>query len=170
MTNKAGRSKRNKRVLVSAVVIFLVAISILAYIGALNQTVKPTPTVQLAESSKYFAISDLAGTCTASGSNKSAPVSVLVNFFAFNFTPVGGDANDVRIFTEGMSDPLEHDWEGLLIRNGTSTYSGDFQLKFQIPCYRQSDGTYTLTVTILAREAEGDVTLNFTLGENLFAI
>lgn len=172
MTNKAGRSKRNKRILVSAVVIFLVAISILAYIGALNQLVKPSPTPQLAESSKYFGISDLAGTSTSSFnvSAQPPPKSVLVNDFAFNFTPVGGDAHDVVIFAEGLTDALQHDWEGLLIRNGTSTYSGEFQPKFAIPCSRQSDGTYTLKVRIQAREADGDVTLNFTLGENLFTI
>ena len=171
MTNKAGRSRRNKRILVSVVVIFLVAISILAYIGALNQIVKPNPTPQLAESSKYFAISDLAGTSTTNfniSGTQPPPKSVLVNDFAFNFTPVGGDAHDVIIFAEGLTDALQHDWEGLLIHNGTSTYSGEFQPKFAIPCSRQSDGTYTLKVRIQAREADGDVTLNFTLGESLF--
>jgi hypothetical protein len=167
-TRRDYRSKRNRRILISAVAIFLVLISVLAYAASLRPQVNQNQ--QTEASSKYFAISDLAGTYTTSGgtphnSTNPGPM-VLINYFGFNFTPVGGDANDVRIFVEGFDNP--HSWEGERIPNGTSTYSGDIRPSFALPSQRQSDGTYTLKIRIAAREADGNVILNFTALVNLF--
>jgi heme/copper-type cytochrome/quinol oxidase subunit 2 len=167
MLNKAKRSKRNRRIIVvvSAVAIFLLLIAAIVYVLQHQQA------TQQHDSSTYFTISDLAGLCRATTSNTTAQnlgVTVMITQFAFNFTPVGGDATNVRIFASGNLDPLENNWEGETIRNGTSTFSGEMLPAYTIPSYRQSDGTYTLTIRIAAEEADGSVRLNFTAGENLF--
>jgi heme/copper-type cytochrome/quinol oxidase subunit 2 len=169
MLNKAKKSKRNRRIIVlvvSAVAIFLLLIAAIVYVLQHQQ-----PTQQKPDSSTYFTISDLAALCRATTSNTTAQnlgASVRITQFAFNFTPVGGDATNVRIFASGNLDPLENNWEGETIPNGTSTFSGEMQPPYTIPSNRQSDGTYTLTIRIAAEEADGSVTLNFTAGENLF--
>lgn len=174
MSNKAtknARTRRNRRILIAAVAIFLVLISILAYIGSLHQTGSPTHVQPVADSSVYFAISDLAGTyqvSTGQTVNDSNPPSVVhISMFAFNFTPVGGDATNVRIFfPTGMQSP--YTWEGKVIPRGTSTYTEEIQPPYAMTSARQKDGTYALKLRIVAEEADGYVTLNFTAGENLF--
>ena len=95
---------------------------------------------------------------------------MLINDFAFNFTPIKGPAGDVRIFASGEFDTSNADWEGTVIPQGTSTYSGELMPASYIPSYRQSDGTYTMQVRIAAGEADGYITLNFTAGTNLFSL
>jgi len=172
---RTDKSRRNRRILISAIAIFLVLISILAYVSSLHQPVEQNggPTAKQA-SSKYFVISDLAGTYVPPSSNPNATEdnpgsAVRINFFSFNFTPVRGDANDVRIFVEGMDDPTQHRWEGTRILNGTSTYSGEIQPTFSLLSQRQGNGNYTLTIRIAAKEADGDVVLSFAAGKNLFS-
>jgi hypothetical protein len=166
MSDKArrqGTSKRNRRRIISAVAIFIVLISVLAIIGSLNQKPPVHNSDGLKDSSTYFTISDLAGLYERRGNiSDQSPPMVLIKQFAFNFTPVGGDANDVRIFVPGFADPLKTDWEGILIPNGTSIHTGDIQPAYAIPSYRESDGTYTLTIRIAAKEADGNLMLNFT--------
>lgn len=100
--------------------------------------------------------------------NDSNPPSVVhISMFAFNFTPVGGDATNVRIFfPTGMQSP--YTWEGKVIPRGTSTYTEEIQPPYAMTSARQKDGTYALKLRIVAEEADGYVTLNFTAGENLF--
>jgi hypothetical protein len=166
MLNKAKRSKRNRRILVSIVsviAILIVLIAAIVYVSSQHQ--------QKPDSNAYFAISDLAGICRVTTSNATAQnfgAAVLITQFAFNFTPVGGDATNVRIFAKGLLNPLENNWEGQTIPNGTSTFSGEMLPPYPIPSTRQSDGTYTLTIRIAAEEADGNITLHFTAGENLY--
>ncbi|MGD0160477.1 MAG: hypothetical protein ABSB89_09295 [Candidatus Bathyarchaeia archaeon] len=164
MTDKSSRrkaSKKNKWLLVSAIVIFLVLISALAAYSYINQMDKK-PVIY--PSSTYFAISDLAGTFQTTGiaynGTGTPPASVLVNELAFNFTPVGGDADNVRIFMPGMTDP-EQTWWITPIKNGTSTYSGEIQLGSPVEVQREADGTYNFPIRIAADEANGTVILNF---------
>lgn len=170
MSNKPKKnvaSKRNKRILVSAVAIFLVLISILAYISSTHQAQPPVK--QKVDSSTYFAISDLAGLFETRNQNQTTPgASALINQLGFSFTPIGGNATDVIIFMAGNSDPLNTDWEGITITNGTATPTGELTLPHSIPCARNSDGTYPLKVRIQCQEANGWVTLNFT-ADDLFA-
>jgi hypothetical protein len=173
MLNKAKKSKRNRRILIyaaSAVAIF-VLIAALAYVSSQHQQ-----TQQKQDSSTYFTISDLAGLCRATASNatdQNPGASVLITQFDFTFTPVGGDATNVRIFVPQV-DPTTTSFEGKTILNGTSTDAsansgqGAIMPSYPLASYRQSDGTYTLKIRIAAEEADGSVTLNFTADENLF--
>jgi hypothetical protein len=167
MSSKARRSdksKRNRRILISAIAIFIILTSVLAYISSLRpQPVKPVQPIE--DSSVYFMISDLAGTYTTNWSNatdQNPGPMILIKLFGFTFTPVNGSATDVRMFMGGMEDPTQHNWEGTTIPNGTATPTGDIQPQFALPSYRQSDGTYTIVIRIVAREADGNVTLRFT--------
>jgi hypothetical protein len=166
------KSKRNRRIMVSAAAIFLLLISIVAYISWLHRA--PASKVPLQESSDYFSISNLGAICYTVGSNPAynstyyGPM-VLIYDVAFNFTPVNGPAGDVRIFMSGNFNTEQADWEGTVIPQGTSTYSGELMPSAYIPSYRQSDGNYTMQVRIAADQADGEITLNFTAGINLVA-
>ena len=116
------------------------------------------------DSSTYFAISDLAGTYltigTAYNGSGSPPVSVLFNNLAFNWTPVGGDASNVRIFILGITYP-EQTWWPNLTKNGTSTYTGTIELGSPVLIEKQDNGTYTFPILVDADQANGTITLNF---------
>jgi hypothetical protein len=108
-------------------------------------------------------ISDVAGIYrTPAGGN----VTILITDFAFNFTPTGGDAHNLVIFTAGMSDPTEHAFQN--VPNGTSTFSGEIVPQFGIQS-RLTGGQYPMNITINCDEAVGDITLIFIPGENLHA-
>jgi hypothetical protein len=156
MTKKAVRrvrSRRRKWPYVSVIVIAAVLIAVLAYIDS-----QPKPPK---DSSRYFIISDLAGVYRPlAGGN----TTILITDFAFNFTPVGGDAHNLVIFTTGMSDPTEHAFQ--YVPNGTSTFSGEILPQFGIQS-RLTVGQYPINITINCDEAVGDVTLIFIPGKNL---
>jgi len=93
---------------------------------------------------------------------------VLIYDVAFYFTPVGGPARDVRIFAAGDYDPEgAADWEGIVIPNGTTTFSTEIVPPYPIPSTLQSNGTYTMQIRIAAAQADGYITLNFKAGVNL---
>lgn len=160
-TSRRTRSKKNKWLLISAIVIFLVLISALAAYSYINQIDKK-PVIH--DSSTYFAISDLAGTFQTTGTiyngTGTPPTSVLINELAFNWTPVGGDANDVRIFMSGDTNPTQTWWANLT-KVGTSVYSGEIPLGSPVRIQRQADDTYDFPIRIAADEANGTVILHF---------
>jgi hypothetical protein len=176
MSNKAKRARKNKRVLVFAAAVFLVLIAALAYIGSTNQP-SSTQKPEIQAASTYFVISDAAGVYTTTSDNATPEdpgPGIRITQFAFTFTPVGGDAKDVRILVAGLADPTgAGNFEGENILNGTSTFSGEINPEFGIPSTRQSDGTYPLKIAMLANDAhgnelvEGDITLNFTASNNI---
>lgn len=116
------------------------------------------------DSSTYFAISDLVGTYLTNGTayngSGSPPVSVLINSLAFNWTPVGGDASNVRVFMQGLTYP-EQTWWPNLTKNGTSTYTGTINLGSPVLIQRQADETYNFPITMKADQANGTITLHF---------
>lgn len=155
MSNKARshvRSRRNRRILISAIAIFLVLISVLAYIGSLHQQAIPKK-----DSSKYFVFSDFGAIGRPRGNN-----SIFINQFWFNFTPVGGDAHYVVIFTEGNTDPTQHAFDE--IPNGTSTYSGEINSNYGIVSSK-TEGGYAVKIRIRCTEADGWTTV--VIPENL---
>jgi hypothetical protein len=170
MSKKARRNKKSRRnrwILASVVVIFIVLVSVLAYIRSPHENSRPP----LKDSSTYFAISDLWGLYRAGASNATSQnpgAAILIYQFEFTFTPVGGNATNVRIFGSGFLDPLNNNWEGTTIANGTSTDSGTMTPQWPLRSIRQSDGTYTLTIRIAAEEADGNIILHFTPEDNLF--
>jgi hypothetical protein len=170
--NARAKSRRNRRILIAAVAIFLVLISILAYISSLHQPAKSNGNpVAVRPSSTYFRISDVAGTYRSTSTNvtnDNPPTGVRINLFSFTFTPVKGDATNVRIFVAGMDDPQQHSYEGTTIPNGTATNVGDITPPYSLLAQRQSDGNYTLSVRITAKEADGNVVLRFQLGKTLY--
>lgn len=178
MANKPKRSdqpRRNRRILISAVAIFLVIISVLTYSSILHQPAgTQTPPQGKRASSEYFVISDVAGTYKRYGNQNSTDPnpgpSVRITTLGFQFTPIGGPATDVAIFMAGMEDPTNHYWAGITIPNGTSIYSGDIQPTYSLLSQRQDDGTYRLTIRINCLEADGNVVLIFTAGKNLYGV
>jgi hypothetical protein len=175
MSNKGKRqsiSRKNRRILVVAVAVFLVLISVLAYMSTLhyfgngNNDNTATP-----DANKYFAISNLGGIYEVHTTSNMTPGSmVLLKQLAFSFTPVGGDAPDVRITLQGIADPAKTDWEGQTFVNGTSVNTGDILLRNSIPLYKDPDtGTYPLDVTFHwkfhSKDVAGNVELNFTAAE-----
>jgi len=177
MANKPKRSdeaRKKRRILVSAVAIFLVTITVLAYASSLHQPANTAPPSAKHASSSYFIISDVAGTYSYHGTKNSTDPnpgpSVRITTFGFQFTPIGGPATDVAIMLEGMDDPTNHYWAGITIPNGTSTYSGDIQPQYGLTTLRQDDGTYQLRVRMNSLQAEGYVVLTFIAGQNLFGI
>jgi hypothetical protein len=170
MSTKAHKkSRRNRRIMVLAAAIFLLLTSLIAYISWLHRP--PASKAPLQASSDYFSISDLGALCYTVGTTPFNETyfggRVLIYDVAFNFTPVMGPAGDVRIFMSGDFDTAKADWEGTVIPNGTSTYSGDLMPSSPIPSDRQTDGQYTMQVRIAADQADGYITLNFTAGVNL---
>jgi hypothetical protein len=173
-SKKNGDPRRKQRILISAVAIFLVIISVLAYASSLHQTANPPPQPGKRASSEYFLISSVAGTYKSYfGKNSSDPnpgPSVRITTFGFQFTPIGGPATDVALFVPGMTDTTKYWWAGITIPNGTKTYSGDIQPPNSLLALRQDDGTYQLTIRINSLQADGDVVLTFTAGKNLYGI
>jgi hypothetical protein len=167
-TKAQKKSKRNRQIIVCAAAIVLLLTSLLAYISWLHHPASKAP---LQASSDYFGISDLGALCYTVGTTPYNETyfgsMVLIYDLAFNFTPIMGPAGDVRIFMSGDFDTAKADWEGTVIPNGTSTYSGDLMPNSPIPSFRQTGGQYTMPVRIAADQADGDITLNFTAGVNL---
>ena len=147
-TRRYYRAKRNRRILVSAVAIFIVVISVLAYVNSLHRQ----PVAQK-DSSKYFTFSEFG----AEGS-QMGPTNLTIRILNlwFNFTPVGGDAHFVVIFTEGMTDSTQHTWDD--IPNGTSTYSGEIMSGKGMVVVK-ADGGYAVKVRIRCTEADGWTTI-----------
>lgn len=171
MSNAAkrhGTPRKNRRILVSAVAVFLVLISVLAYVSSLHQPSTNNNTVTKAPSSTYFAISNLGGIYEVRSFAEAVTPGPTIKLkeFIFNFTPVGGDAHDVIIFTQGGNfDPTAGgtDWEGKTFKNGTSIYTGEVQLPDAVGVpYDKATGTWIWKVRIESREADGWVQLNFT--------
>jgi len=172
---KTHNSKRNRRILIAAVAIFLVAMSILAYIGSLHQTAQP---IQIKDANTYFAFSDIGGQYEVD--NRSwvmgdpIPSLVFLTTFDFTFTPIEGEVSNVRIFMQGDADPTNTWWTNT-IRNGTSTDAGHgsgIMLPYAIPVMRVSSGphvgTYPFNVTILSNQADGNITFYLTSNELFF--
>lgn len=159
-TNKAKNSKRNRRILIAAFAMFLVLAAFLAYISYENQPHKQS--VPLQPSSTYFAISGQAAEYDSIGSaNASNARSVLVTTVGFYCTPIGGPADDLRMFFPGFTDPTSTSWNNTIPQNAT-VFSGEVMPPDPIPIYKQSDGNFTLTITMLCNEANGTVVLQFT--------
>jgi hypothetical protein len=160
---------RKKWVLISISVIALVALSLDSYYYYSNY--KPPPPPPLKESSKYFAISGLGGfysTQHAIGINLTKTgAMLLIAQFDFIFTPIGGPASNLRIVINQV-DPVDTDWEGITIPNGTATDAaaqtgeGAITPSAALPVYRQSDGTFPLMIKMICDQATGNVILNFT--------
>jgi cell division protein FtsB len=116
-------------------------------------------------SSTYFAITNLTGTYLTAenvyNGSGSPPASVLLNSLAFDWTPVRGDASDVRIFIAGMTNP-EQIWWVNPIKNGTSTYAGPINLESPVIIQKNStDGTYDFPILMEADQANGTIILQF---------
>jgi hypothetical protein len=167
-----------KWVLISIAVIVLIALSLDSYYYYSNY--KPLPPPPLKESSGYFAISALGGlysTQHAIGINiTKTGAMLLVAQFDFTFTPIGGPASNLRILINQV-DPINTDWEGITIPNGTATDAaahtneGTITPNAALPVYRQTDGTFPLTIKMICDQATGNVILNFTAtgpNQNLF--
>lgn len=117
---------------------------------------KSAPIQVRQESSKYFAFSLFGGgvvrdSTAFGGSNTTIKIIELV----FTFTPVGGDASEVTIFSEGSIAPTDYFW--LNIPNGTSTIV-DIQYEHGITSRKQANG-YPVTFRLFSHEANGDITL-----------
>jgi len=115
-------------------------------------------------SSTYFAITNLTGTYltaeNAYNGSGSPPAWVLLNGLTFNWTPVGGDASNTRIFIAGMTDPGQTWWINT-IKNGTTTSTGMINLQSPVLIQKQADGTYQFPITMMADQANGTIILNF---------
>ena len=147
-TRRYFKTKRNKRILISAVAIFVVLIAVLAYVNILYRQ----PVAQK-ESSKYFTFSEFGAQAEQMGPTNA---SIRIRIMWFNFTPVGGDAHFVVIFTEGMTDATQYTWDE--ISNGTSTYSGEIQSGPGIVVHKAGDG-YAVKVRVRCTEADGWTTI-----------
>jgi len=115
---------------------------------------KSAPIQVKQESSKYFAFSEFGAIRDAAsfgGSNTTIKIIELV----FTFTPVGGDASEVTVFSEGSIEPTDYFWEN--IPNGTLTYV-DIQYAHGITSRKQANG-YPVTFRLFSHEADGDITL-----------
>jgi hypothetical protein len=140
---KTRRKSDKKRWLILASIIALAAIIVFAY---LNQT-----TTGIKQSSNYFSIIDPAAVGRSStGTNETVLMSVL----GFNFTPIGGDAHNVVLFLKGMTPAIDYTFE--LIKNGTSTFSGEMQIPYAIPVRKYQDG-YHVDIRIRCDEADGNM-------------
>jgi len=148
MEKKPKRSPRGHRkrwTLISVSAITLIAV--LITVSYLN-----TRQAQIQESNKYFAFSEFGAVRDATafgGSNTTIKIIELV----FNFTPVGGDANEVTIFSEGGVAPTDYFW--LHIPNGTSTFV-DIQYEHGITSRKQANG-YPVTFRLFSHEPDGDI-------------
>jgi len=110
--------------------------------------------------STYFAISGQGAFYNPSGSNTSM---VLITQLGFYFTPIYGPADNLEMFIQGYYDPASVGWTH--VAKGNTTFSGDIFLPYAIPSFKQSDGTYTLNVTLECTEASGVIVLHFTQNE-----
>jgi hypothetical protein len=162
-TDKAKNAKRNRRILIAAFAIFLVLAAFLAYVSYENQPHKqPAP---LQPSSTYFAISGQGAEYNPIGSaNASNARSVLITTVGFYFTPIGGPADNLRMFLPGFTDPTTTSWNNTIPQNAT-VFSGEIMPPDPIPIIKQSDGNFTLTITMLCNEANGTVVIQFTPDE-----
>jgi len=145
MTNKAKRKRRNIKMFIAAAAIFVVLVSILAYVSSQHAASRE-------DSSQYFILSDPG----AMGTSKNNGNMLIIKQFWFNITAVGGDAHEVTIFTDGMTDPTAYTFDE--IKNGTSVYSGEISSSNGIPAYR-TQGGYPVKVRIFCTEANGWITL-----------
>jgi hypothetical protein len=139
---RTRRKSDKKRWLILPSIIALVAIIVFA----INQT-----TTGIKQSSNYFSIIDPAGLGRGTtGTNETVLMSVL----GFNFTPIGGDAHNVVLFLKGMTPAIDYTFE--LIKNGTSTFSGEMQIPYAIPVRKYQDG-YHVDIRIRCDEADGNM-------------
>jgi hypothetical protein len=136
----------------------------IAYVGSQHPTNQQPTQVQAA--STYFTISDQAALYRYNGGNTNSsnlPATVLITQVGFSFTPIGGPADNLELLTTGNYDPTNIGWAH--VAKGNTTPTGDVLLPYAIPSTRQSDGTYTLNVTLWCDEARGIIVLHFTTDE-----
>jgi len=135
--------KKTKTAIAIYLITFVTVIAIAVYF---NNTKQEKPKVKPEE---YFEFSDIA----AFARNSTTQKAILIEMLHFNLTPIGGDANHVVIFTEGMTNP--EDYYYLKIQNST-TETVDITFTSPIMSIKQDEG-YPIKIRIRSDEAEGYV-------------
>ncbi|MGB9778853.1 MAG: hypothetical protein ACPLW8_05560 [Candidatus Bathyarchaeales archaeon] len=139
------RSAKKSSLKTKVAIISLIAITAIIIIAAIHQQTQ-NEAKTLKDPNEYFQFLD----AQAQGSRVSQD-AIRIEYLQFNLTPVGGDAHNIVIFTEGMTSPQDYWYEE--IKNGTEK-TIQIQFASQIQVTKQPDGTYLLKVQIRSDETE----------------
>jgi hypothetical protein len=146
---KARPGKARKKYTLKRKIVITTAIAVMAtiiLISALNQRIKKELNTPKQDPNKYF----LFLNAEAQGQKLSGSTTALkIEYLQFNLMPVSGDAHDVVIFTEGMTNPKDYWYPE--IKNGT-TKSIAIQFAVPIRVIKQPDDTYLIEVEVYSRE------------------
>lgn len=147
-------SKRKKRKKVSFRFLTILAFIVIIAVGmALMILKQPSQTQRFKmDPNEYFVFLDVS----AFGYHpQNAPNIIRVKMMHFKMMPIGGDANNVVIFVEGIVNPANYYYPQ--IKNGTEqVVEIIFPNELQI---RRGEKGYPVKIRIRADEAEGYVTI-----------
>jgi|GEM_PF-3857395 len=144
---RKGKFTRKRKIAIAATITIMATIII---ISALNQQTKKETNPPKQDPNKYF----LFLNAEAQGQKIQGSATALkIEYLQFNLTPIGGDAHDVVIFAEGMTDPNNYWYQE--IKNGT-TQPIAIQFGNPIRVIKQPDGTYLIEIEIYSRETWRD--------------
>ena len=142
-----GKFTRKRKIAIAATITIMATIII---ISALNQQTKKETNPPKQDPNKYF----LFLNAEAQGQKlSSSTIALKIEYLQFNLKPIGGDAHDVVIFAEGMTNPNNYWYQE--IKNGT-TQPIAIQFGNPIVAKKQPDGTYLIEIEIYSRETWRD--------------
>jgi hypothetical protein len=103
---------------------------------------------------EYFGFSEISALATAvPGTNNTV---IRISLLYFELTPIGGDAHNVVVFVQGMTDPTDYYYPEIL--NGTAQPQ-EINLQSAIQTVKQEAG-FPVKVKIRSDETgEGNITL-----------
>ena len=142
---KKKKSNNTKWTLILLFIAFVVilSISIIVY-DAPEPPPKKTP-------AEYFSFSDVAAFAT-SVTNSTIRIKIL----HFMLTATVGDANNLVIFSPGMTDPLDY-YHLNDVKNGTTTPI-EITFPYDVQSVKEQEG-FPIDIRIFSDEAEGKITL-----------
>jgi len=145
---KEAVKKRQIIIFLTTVVSFLVVLTAMSHYSSLEQKIPKR------DPNEYFQFKNIS----ALGYHPKNSSNVMrIQMLYFEFVPVGGDAHNVVIFTEGMSNPNDY-YYSHIEKGKKQNVEIIFPPNCEIQIRKQQD-KYPIKIRIRSDEAEGYVTL-----------
>ena len=145
---KKAVKKRQITIFLTTVASFFVVLTVMLYYSNLEQKIPKR------DPNEYFQFKNISALgCHPENSSNVVRIQMLY----FEFVPVSGDAHNVVIFTEGMSNPNDY-YYSHIEKGEKQSVEIVFPPNHEIQIRKQQD-KYPIKIKIRSDEAEGYVTL-----------
>ncbi len=160
-TKRKAQAKKSlkKKVVIAATIIIMATIIITS---ALRQQIRKEENPPKEDPNKYFQFLEAQAQAQKISGSTTA---LKIEYLQFKLKPVRGDAHDIVIFTEGMTNPGDYWFKE--IKNGTEQL---IKIQFSLPIrvIKQPGDTYLLTVDVYSMETyKGTHTFQMKIDEEI---